>query len=135
MIVDVIIVVLVTCMTVVQALFAGITYFVPIQIVQAFQTFFSYTSVGNGLFPMSDILGAIFSVLGLWITLYIIKIFLFGFSVIPWIGKVLRLPEHTTTNISQATSSTTFDDNGKPHTTVNKFTGNRTVVKRTRTRF
>ena len=95
----------------VQSLFSIINFILPSQIPYYFNLFFSYAQMGNGIFPMSDILLALFSVISVWVLLYIIKIILWGIQVIPFIGRLGGiLPQHTMTN--SAYTTTTTDKNG-----------------------
>ena len=94
----------------VLALLYPLSLVIPTEISDAFERFFSYVAIGNGIFPMNDALLAISFVLTVLILTYIVKIYLFGFSVIPWIGKYVVLPTQTTT--SQSVSQV-FDRKGR----------------------
>jgi len=109
MITDVLLYVVSGLLAIVNFLFSGLSIVIPSQIQAAFLKFFSYVSYGNGIFPFTDAIAAIQLVLFAWMLMYAIKIYLFGFSAIPWLGKVLVLPTHTTTS-----SSVSFDRNGMP---------------------
>lgn len=105
-----------------------ISYIIPPQIGSAFTLFFSYAHIADGVYPMTDTIFAILSVLTVWILLYTIKVILFAFSAIPWVGKVLNLPKHTTDNFTRATW--TQEDDGKEH--FSRIKGIETRTKKTR---
>jgi hypothetical protein len=80
---------------VILSIFSGLTYLLPQQIPNAFNLFFSYVRIGDGLFPfLSDILLALYTVLIVWILLYIVKIVLWAYSLLPFVGKKASLPQH-----------------------------------------
>lgn len=113
MITDVLIILLQGFLGIIQFLLGAITYIIPTQIGQAFNTFFAYVQIGNGLFPVTTALTAIGTVLTVWVLLYVVKVILFAFSAIPWFGKVLHLPNHSdNTTVTQSGSSTTENSMG-----------------------
>lgn len=95
----------------VKLILDAITFVIPQQIPNAFNLIFSYARLGDGIFPISDALLAISTVLMVWVLIYVIKILLFAWSLIPIIGKTVNLPQHTTTTISQES----IDDIGYYH--------------------
>lgn len=96
MLTDIFFIILASFVSIISAIFRSVVgVVVPSQVGQAFTDFFSFASAGNGIFPMTDVMLALFTVINVWIALYILKVALFGFSLVPWIGKALNLPTHT----------------------------------------
>lgn len=106
MIIDIFILLISAFLGIIEYLLGLISYIIPSQIATAFSTFFGYVQIGNGLFPVDQALLAISAVLTVWILIYIVKIILFAFSAIPWIGKVLHLPQHNDTTTTQTGTAT-----------------------------
>lgn len=102
----------------VQLLFGAINFVIPTQIPYYFALFFSYARIGDGIFPMSDVLLALFTVLSVWILIYIIKLILWGLRVVPLIGNLGNLPRHSMTT----TTSETTTKNGIKTTESNSTT-------------
>lgn len=75
--------------------FRLLTWVVPDQIPSAFATFFSYVYLGNGVFPMVDILLAMGTLFAAWALIYNTKVFLFVWGLIPWVGQRQELPTHS----------------------------------------
>lgn len=69
---------------------------------------FSYVRQADGIFPMSDVLLALYTLITVWISIYIIKIILSAFAILPFIGKNIKLPGGT--NQTETTSETTHSD-------------------------
>lgn len=76
----------------VSQLFSLVSLAVPTQIATAFDTFFDYVHIFDGFFPISDFLLALLFLIALETGLYLVKIFLFGFSLLPWVGSKAELP-------------------------------------------
>lgn len=115
----------------VQALFGLVNVVLPSQIGYYFGLFFSYARLGDGIFPMSDILLALGTVLAVWVALYVVKIVLWGLKIIPFIGRLDGiLPSHTTVThtLTQATNTTTIGDDNIPHSSTQTIKGYRTLA-------
>jgi len=97
MIVDVIILLGITILETIIKIFSVINFIIPDEIPYYLIKFFSYVRLGDGIFPMSDIMAMLLTLTSVWSFLYILKIALFAFSAMPIIGKILHLPQHTTT--------------------------------------
>ena len=78
---------------VVNLIFGGLNLLLPAQIPTALTYFLSTLVMWRGWFPIDTLLECIV-VLLLWSwRMYVIKIFFFLFSLLPWIGKRVHLPK------------------------------------------
>jgi hypothetical protein len=92
----------------IQLILAGITslfnFVIPSAIFSAFNQFFGYVRIGDGIFPFNQALAAVVVTLTVWGMLYFVKVILFAFSLIPVFGKVVHLPNHHSEGVTESES-------------------------------
>jgi len=94
MITDIVLYIINAVLATILGIFSLFNVLVPSQVASAFTTLFGYAHIVDSVFPMTDALLAGTFVLTVWTTVYIIKVVLFGYALLPWIGKKGSLPSH-----------------------------------------
>lgn len=87
MIVDIFIYLLSAFVWLITAIFSAINYAIPDQITDSIEWLASYLNYLGGLFPIGTLAAATGTILSVWILLYGIRISLWLWSLVPWVGK------------------------------------------------
>jgi len=93
MIIDFVLLLLGFLLDMIYNLFSFFSFVIPTEIANAIVKFFSYARIGDVFFPMSDILLAIFTIFSVWILMYSVRLVIWVFSLIPFIGKHVNFPK------------------------------------------
>lgn len=80
---------------IVIGVFSLVTFTVPPQIASSLTYLINYFNYARGIVPVNDLLEASIAILTAWILIYSVKVFLWGFSIIPFFGKKTDLPKHS----------------------------------------
>lgn len=84
-------------LTLIRTIFQAISNFSLTTNIETYiNQFFSYARIADGILPMSHFLLAIFTILQVAIAIYTLKLILFAYSLIPFIGKKISLPKSGT---------------------------------------
>lgn len=75
-------------------LFSLVSIAIPDAIEGAFGLMFSYIHVFDGVLPVTDVLAALLLIISIQAAMYIIKIALMGYALLPWFGRKTDLPKH-----------------------------------------
>lgn len=94
MITSIILLVVTGFLYLVAQLFSVFAFVIPSQIEDAFTLFFSWLHVFDGVFPVTDLVLALLFIISVEAGMYLAKMFLWGYSLIPWLGKKADLPKH-----------------------------------------
>lgn len=106
MITDVLLFIVGAIVSVLSGIFSGLSYAIPSVIQNVIGTALGYISYFNGFFPiypnssfsgLANTIG-IFTIVGYYLQFilvwYLVKLALFVFHMIPWLGKKLEMPNH-----------------------------------------
>jgi len=80
--------------------FRAISSVIPESIQDALTWFFGFLNYGSGIFPVRTIYAATLFLLGIWVLKYVVKIVLFVFALLPWIGSDVKLPTNESSSIT-----------------------------------
>jgi len=80
--------------------FRAISNVIPAAIQDGITWFFGFLNYGSGIFPVRTIYAATAFLLGVWVLKYVVRIVLFIFALLPWIGKSVDLPRSETLSVS-----------------------------------
>lgn len=78
----------------IYAVFSAISFQFPEQVSSSFTYFVSYFRYAGIFFPIADFMSALGYIITFMTLMYLIKIFLWVFVFLPFIGKVIHLPDH-----------------------------------------
>jgi len=81
--------------------FRAISSVIPVQIQEAIEWFFGFLNYGSGIFPVRTVYLASLFLLAIWGLKYVIRIVLFVFALLPWIGSSVELPRSETASLRE----------------------------------
>lgn len=68
-------------------IFSAISLAIPTQIQSAILYFTGYLNYFRGVFPVDSFIQVCSFLLLFWSTVYLFKVVLFGYSLMPWVGR------------------------------------------------
>lgn len=97
-----------------------IQYTIPPQIITSISALASLLNYFNGIFPIDTLFLCISFLITFYIFWYTIKVFLFAFSLIPWIGSKTELPKENILDLrrSATNSRNTINLRNRPKGTI-----------------
>lgn len=79
----------------IYVLFSAISFTIPDEISDSLTYFLSYFVYANGIIPVATLMSALGTIVSFMMLMYTIRIVLFTYHLLPWIGKNVSLPHGT----------------------------------------